>query len=59
MQNRFKSKVLWLAVAGLIAFVLKNYFGIVIIGFDELINMILGIAVMLGIVNNPTSKYKL
>jgi len=62
-QNRFKSKYLWLAVASLISLVLKQY------GLFEFLKMtpeffqtfvdgLLMIAVLLGVVNDPTDAEK-
>jgi len=56
MQNRFQSWALWLAVAALVGFVSKTYFGYTIPEFDTLINLILVVLVGFGIVNNPTDK---
>lgn len=58
-QNRFKSPVLWLAVAALIGFVSKTYFGYTIPEFDTLINLVLVVLVGFGIVNNPENKNSL
>lgn len=60
-QNRLKSKTLWVAVAALIAFLLGNYGLYEAIGlneetFQELVNLILVVAISLGILNNPTEK---
>jgi len=58
MQNRLRSKALWLAIFSFTIFVLKTYFDIEIPKADELMNGILLIATLLGIFNNPTSRYK-
>jgi len=60
-QNRLRSKTLWVAVAALVAFVLGNYGLYEAIGLDEgsfqeLVNLILVVAISLGIVNNPNEK---
>ena len=59
MKNRYKSWVLWAAVASLLIFILKTYCGIIIPQVDVLVNMVLSIMVMVGIVNNPTDPDKL
>ena len=56
MQNRLKSPVLWLSVSALITFILKTYFNIEIPEFDTLVDMIITVAILFGIVNNPTDK---
>lgn len=56
MQNRFKSYVLWMAVAALIAFVTKEWFGLEIPKFDEFVELLLTVLVGFGVVNNPTDK---
>lgn len=56
MLQRLKSPVLWLAVAALIAFITKNWFGFEIPKFDEFIELLLAVLVAFGVVNNPTDK---
>jgi len=56
MQNRLRSKVVWTSTATLIIFILKNYLEIEIPKVDELIELILILATVLGIFNNPTDK---
>lgn len=56
MQNRVKSKALWLSVAALIAFVAKTYFGYEIPEFDVFVDMLLLVFAGFGIINNPTNK---
>lgn len=56
-QNRFRSWALWLSVAALIVFCLKQFWGLDISepvgGFmDALLPVLVGF----GIVNNPTDK---
>ena len=55
-QNRFRSPVLWAAVAAFIAFVLKTYLKIELEGYDTLVSMVLGLLVMFGIINSPDNK---
>jgi uncharacterized membrane protein len=59
MQNRLRSKPLWIAVFSLIFFVLKTYMNIEIPKGDELVNLILIVATLFGVFNNPTDKYHL
>ena len=56
MQNRLKSRVLWMAVAALIAFVTKEWLGWEIPKFDEFVELLLTVLVGFGVVNNPTDK---
>lgn len=61
IQNRLKSKVLWVAVAALIAFILGNYGLYEAIGLDEesfqhMVELILAVAIAFGIINNPEDK---
>ena len=56
MLDRFKSPVLWTSLAALIAFVAKNWFGVEIPGWDEFVNLLLGVLIAFGVVNNPTDK---
>ncbi len=56
MQNRLKSKVLWMAVAALIAFVTKEWLGLEIPKFDEFVELLLAALTAFGVVNNPTDK---
>ena len=56
MQNRLKSRVLWLAVAALIAFVTKEWFGLEIPKFDEFVELLLTVLIAFGVVNNPTDQ---
>ncbi len=57
MQNRFKSWALWLSVAALIVFCVKEFAGIDI---SETVNgfldVLLPVLVAFGVVNNPTDK---
>ena len=56
-QNRFKSWALWLSVAALIVFCVKQFAGIDISStVDGLMNVLLPVLVGFGIVNNPTDR---
>ena len=58
-QNRFKSWALWLSVAALIVFCVKEFAGIDISAtVDGLMNVLLPVLVGFGIVNNPTDREK-
>lgn len=59
MQNRFKSRALWLSVAALITFVTKTYFGYEIPEADKLVDLLLIVLTGFGILNNPTDSLKL
>ena len=63
-QNRLKSRVLWMAVAALVMLLMRNYGLYQYIGMTEevfktVIDMVLGILVLLGIINNPTNSDKI
>lgn len=59
-QNRFKSWALWLAVAMLIVFCVKEFAGIDISEtVDGLLNVLLPVLIAFGIVNNPTDSASL
>lgn len=56
-QNRFKSWALWLAIASLIVFCVKEFCGIDISQtMDAFLNVLLPVLVGFGVVNNPTNK---
>lgn len=56
-QNRFKSWALWVSIAALIVFCVKEFAGIDISGtVDGLLNVLLPVLVGLGVINNPTDK---
>lgn len=60
MQKRVRSWALWLAVAALIVFCVKEFAGIDISDtVDGFLNVLLPVLVGFGIVNNPTSKESL
>ncbi|SMC40950.1 phage holin [Papillibacter cinnamivorans] len=55
-QNRFKSWALWLAVASLVVFCVKEFLKVDISEtVNGLLNVLLPVLVAFGIVNNPTS----
>ena len=61
MQNRFKSKAAWVAIAALMLFILKTYGLLEVIGltedsFNELTTLIFAVALAFGVFNNPTNK---
>ena len=54
---RFRSWALWLSVAALIVFCVKEFCGVDISStVDGLLDVLLPILVAFGIVNNPTDK---
>lgn len=59
-QNRFKSWVLWLAIAALVVFAVKEIW-LVDIGetVSTLMNLLLPILIGFGIINNPENKNSL
>ena len=58
--KRFKSWALWLSIAALVVFCVKEFAGIDVSDkVNGLMNAVLPILVAFGIVNNPTSSTKL
>ena len=56
-QNRLKSWALWVSIAALIVFCVKEFAGIDISGtVDGLLNVLLPVLVGFGVVNDPTNK---
>lgn len=56
-QAKYKSWALWLAVAALIVFCVKEFAGLDISKtVDGILNVLLPVLVGFGIVNNPNSK---
>jgi uncharacterized membrane protein len=55
--SRFKSWALWVSVAALVVFCVKEFCGVdVSATVDGLLNVLLPVLVAFGIVNNPTDK---
>ena len=55
MQNRFKSWALWMSIAALIVFCVKQFGGVDISSpVNEIMNLVLPIMVAFGVINNPT-----
>jgi uncharacterized membrane protein len=55
MQSRWRSKGAWVATAAHIVFVLKTYVGYEIPKVDELVNLVLSVATVWGVFNDPTN----
>ena len=56
-QNRFKSWALWLSVAALVVFCVKEFAGLDISDtVNGLMDVLLPVLVAFGIVNNPTDR---
>ena len=56
-QKRFKSWALWLSLAALIVFCVKEFCGIVISStVNGFMNVLLPVLVAFGIINNPTDR---
>ncbi len=56
-RNRFKSWALWLAIAALVVFIVKEFVGIDISEtLNTFMNLLLPILIAFGIVNDPTNK---
>jgi len=56
MKERFKSPVLWFAMAALVVFITKEWIGWEIPKFDEFVELLLAALAAFGVVNNPTDK---
>ena len=55
--ERFKSWALWLSIASLVVFCVKEFGGVDISEtVDGLLNVLLPVLVAFGIVNNPTER---
>ena len=55
--SRFKSWAVWLSIAALVVFCVKEFCGVDISHtVDGLLNVLLPVLVAFGIVNNPTDK---
>lgn len=59
MQSRFRSKVMWTSILSLIVFVSKTFYHYEIPEVDTFINLVLGVLLATGIINNPTDANKL
>lgn len=55
-QNRWKSPVAWSALAALLFFVVKTWFGYEIPGWDQFITLALAAGIAVGVLNDPTNK---
>jgi len=55
-QSRWKSPVAWSALAALLFFVVKTWFGFEIPGWDDFVTLVIAAGVAFGIFNNPTNK---
>ena len=57
IQNRFRSWALWVSIAALVVFCVKEFGGIDISStVNGLLDVLLPVLVGFGIVNNPTDK---
>ena len=56
-QNRLKSWALWVSIAALVVFCVKEFGGIDISEtMDGLLNVLLPVLVGFGVINDPTNK---
>jgi uncharacterized membrane protein len=58
-QIRWKSPVLWSTLAALIFFVVKEWIGFEIPGWDKFVQLVIAAAVAFGIINSPDNKESL
>lgn len=57
LQNRFRSWALWVSIAALVVFCVKEFAGVDIsTTVNGLLDVLLPVLVGFGIVNNPTDK---
>ncbi len=57
MQNRLSSPALWIAVAALVSFCVKEFLGLEIDStLSGFLDVLLPVLVGFGILNNPTDK---
>lgn len=57
IQNRFRSWALWVAIAALVVFCVKEFAGVDISDtVNGLLDVLLPVLVGFGIVNNPTDR---
>ena len=54
MQKRLQSPVLWVSCAALFTFIMKTWVGFEIPQFDKFTELLLGVLIAFGVVNNPT-----
>lgn len=57
MKNRLRNHGLWMAVFALVLLILQS-FGVNVASdkYYEVVNAVLGVLVLLGIINNPTTQ---
>ena len=55
-QSRWKSPVAWSALAALLFFIMKTWFGFELPGWDEFVTLAIAAGVAFGIFNNPENK---
>ena len=57
LLNRFKSWAVWISIAALVVFCVKEFCGVDISNtVDGLLNVLLPVLVAFGIVNNPDNR---
>lgn len=57
IQNRFRSWALWVSIAALVVFCVKEFAGVDISStVNGLLDVLLPVLVGFGIINNPTDK---
>ena len=60
MQNRLKSWGLWVSIAALVVFCIKQFTGLDISEtMNEFLDIVLPVLVGFGIINNPCNKGKI
>lgn len=57
-QSRFKSPVAIAALAALLFFVVKTWFGFEIPGWDNFVTLLIAAGIAIGVLNNPTDAEK-
>ena len=57
MQNRLKSWALWLSIAALVVFLVKQFYGLDISAqVNGFLDVLLPVLVAFGVINNPTDR---
>lgn len=57
-NSRWKNYGLWISIASLIPLILQSFNIELIPNYQEIVNGVLGVLVLAGIINNPTTDHK-
>ena len=53
---RLRSPAVWTSLFALILFIVKNWMGIRVEGIDKFVELLMGLMMAFGILNNPDSR---